>query len=85
MGLARAVEYHGGMRKQTRELIELLRRALKESDVEDIRGSRTRREMAKHLRGMRAIHAKFGTGRPLAMFRYAFKILDGVDPEFRIS
>jgi hypothetical protein len=77
------------MRKQTRELIELLRRAIahahKESDVEDIRGSRTRREMAKQLRGVRAAHTKFGTGRPLDMFRYVFKILDGLDPEFKIS
>jgi hypothetical protein len=77
------------MRKQTRELIELLRRANahshEESGAEDIRGSQIRREMAKHLRGFRAIHAKFGAGRPLDTFRYVFKILDGTDPEFRIS
>jgi hypothetical protein len=41
--------------------------------------------MAKQLRGCRAIHAKFGTGRFLDTLRYVFKILDGLDPEFKIS
>ena len=71
------------MRKQTGELIELLRRAMahchKESGIEDIRGSQTRRELAKQLRGMRAVHAKFGTGRFLDALRSTVSYIDGLD------
>jgi hypothetical protein len=70
------------MRKQTQELIALLRRAIAhchaESDCEDVRGSEVRRDMARQLKGLRALNAKFGK-RPVDMFRWGFAHLDGLD------
>ncbi len=77
------------MSKRTKELIEILRRVIalchEESGAEDVRGSQIRKEMAKQLRGMHAIHAKYAQRPLLETLRYTLKIFDGTDHEFRIS
>jgi hypothetical protein len=71
------------MRKRTKEMIELLRRARAhyhaEGGSEDTRGNQARREVAEHYRRVRAIHAKVGTYRLIYLFRDAVSYFDGLD------